>query len=90
MAQKRRRKIFFHPLTAKSVKERGENYIYTCPNYPLIKLINCTMRFHLYAGNGQSHGNSCERFPFLNEYGVTPPFAYNVACNLLGIDSYKF
>jgi len=48
------------------------------------------MRFHLYAGNGQNHGNNCERFPYFNEYGVTPPFACNAACILLGIDSYKF
>jgi hypothetical protein len=39
---------------------------------------------------GQNNGNSCERYTFLYQYGVVPPFACNTAYILLGIDSYTF
>jgi len=45
------RKIFSHPLTAKSTQE---NDIYTSPIYPYYKTINCTNEIHLYTKYPQS------------------------------------
>jgi hypothetical protein len=44
-----------------------------------------------YTEVGQNNGNSTEiLYTFLYQYGIEPPFAFNTAAILLGMDLYKF